>query len=85
MYIFGGRDNNRGQYQDLYQLGWCEGEVYWKEIRTTGEDPHFLSGHAAVVVNNTMYVYGGRLGILEGSNKLYALDFPTMRWNVKKT
>lgn len=83
--IFAGRDNTRGAYGDVHQLKWDESQqLNWSKIATIGDCPKYLSGHQAVVVGDDMYVYGGRVNILENSNKLFRLNLKTFRWYLMK-
>lgn len=60
--MFGGRDNNRGSFGDMYKLyNDRKGYFRWKEIIKIGLFPEYLSHHTTTVIMDRMYVFGGRL------------------------
>jgi hypothetical protein len=59
-----------------------EGSYHWKQIEATGEAPSYLCNHTAVVMENQMLVYGGRISTMLSSNVLYALNLDTYNWRI---
>ena len=53
---FGGSDGSH-RYNDTWSLNVLTRE--WTELQCTGSIPSPRSGHAAVLVGDVMYVYGG--------------------------
>ena len=54
---FGGGDNGR-RFNDTWSFNISTRK--WNEIQCTGSIPSPRAGHAAVLVDNVMYVFGGR-------------------------
>ena len=84
IYLYGGCDITFSIfYNDLWLLtsnkSNDEKKMKWKYIKTYGKKPNGSCGHGAVILNNTLYIYGGLIsnGI---SNKLYALNLKTYIW-----
>ena len=55
---FGGRDEGKHRFNDTWSFNISTRK--WNEIQCTGSIPSPRSGHAAVLVDNVMYVFGGR-------------------------
>jgi len=53
----------------------------WQQLKTTGESPSARSAHTAVVVGNSMYVFGGWNGV-HCMNDLHELNFETNTWTL---
>ena len=83
IYFYGGCDITFSVfYNDLWLLQinrQTHKKAFWKHIPTFGEIPSGSCGHGAIILNNTMYTYGGLVtsGI---SSKLYSLDLSTYTW-----
>ena len=63
-------------YNDTWRFSPAAGQ--WHRLHTTGAAPA-ACGHGAVVLGNSMYVYGG---LTDGpiSDKLHFLDFKSLAW-----
>jgi len=58
MYVFGG-DARSTTLNDFYCIN-LKGDVHeWKRIMTAGPNPPARAGHSAVVLGNSMYIFGG--------------------------
>jgi N-acetylneuraminic acid mutarotase len=57
LYLFGGTDGSY-HYNDTWSYDLATGE--WVEISCIGYIPHPREGHAAAIVDDVMYVFGGR-------------------------
>ena len=55
---FGGRGEREHFFNDTWSFDISTRK--WTEIRCTGPIPSLRIGHAAVLVDNVMYVFGGR-------------------------
>lgn len=79
LYVFGGVYNNERVSNDL----WCfmPSENKWLQVTTKGTLPPPVNEHAACVVNDHLYVYGGNdfNGTIFGT--LHVLDFPSLTWH----
>ncbi|VVC45089.1 Kelch-type beta propeller,Kelch repeat type 1,Galactose oxidase, beta-propeller [Cinara cedri] len=59
MYIFGGYTVDRKNItQDLYMLDFST--MTWSIVKTNGSPPSVREFHTATVIDNKMYIYGGR-------------------------
>jgi N-acetylneuraminic acid mutarotase len=57
----------------------------WQEIKTSGPSPGPRAHHCAAVVEDSMYVYGGKTNILRRyDSEVYALSLTTMTWKAQK-
>lgn len=78
IYVFGGVYNNEKVSNDL----WCFDTVVgkWLQLATSGDVPLPVNEHAAVIVGDRMYVYGGNdfAGIIYDS--LHMLDLHSLKW-----
>ena len=61
----GGGDDGRHYFNDTWSFDISARK--WTELRCTGPIPSPLVGHAAVLVDNIMYIFGGRAA---GATKL---------------
>jgi hypothetical protein len=52
-----------------------------RTIQTAGDGPSYLSRHTAILNNNTMIIYGGRLSPSVCSNKIFSLDLNKFIWD----
>lgn len=86
MIIFGGRTHRKNGDQwtvlnDTWQftmtpdgkVGNCRGQYHWTQLtwNLTGRPPPARFGHSAVVINNTMLVYGGTDDVKEQRTNTY--------------
>ncbi len=79
MYVFGGRDGS-GTYHDLYSYDPSNGSSgAWTQLSPSGPAPSARSGHTAVMIGSTMYVFGGWDGTTS-LNDLYAYDTVGNTW-----
>eukprot|EP01156_Anaeramoeba_ignava_P010166 Anaeramoba_ignava/a479007_25.p1 GENE.a479007_25~~a479007_25.p1 ORF type:complete len:664 (+),score=196.47 a479007_25:9-2000(+) len=61
MYIFGGcGGRNPHHYNDLHTYNISKNE--WKNIKTKGKKPFPRRNHSAAILNNKIYIYGGKPG-----------------------
>jgi N-acetylneuraminic acid mutarotase len=58
LYIFGGYDG-KTRYGDLYKCNLKSGKFKWKQLEGEGVAPLNRFGHTAVVLENSMYIFGG--------------------------
>lgn len=88
MYIFGGFENDIDQYTcDVHCLNLENME--WTFIQTFGDSPSYRDFHSATVINDKMYVFGGRgdrHGPYHSQEEIYTteiiyLDLKTKQWN----
>eukprot|EP00043_Microstomoeca_roanoka_P018663 m.202333 g.202333 ORF g.202333 m.202333 type:complete len:535 (+) comp16872_c11_seq2:227-1831(+) len=79
--LFGGSDDEQEkEFNDLHIL---DASGVWKSVQTTGMAPAPRLNHAADVVGQDLYVFGG-FQDGEAKNDLYKLDLETMKWTVIK-
>jgi N-acetylneuraminic acid mutarotase len=84
MIIFGGYEEETDSFaESVYALDLKKME--WALVRTEGFEPTLRDFHTAVVLNNRMYLFGGRggttlLGEEVYSNVLWYLDLETFKW-----
>jgi N-acetylneuraminic acid mutarotase len=76
MIVFGGYSGN-GYENGAMVFDFAAGQ--WTQLATQGESPSARSAHTAVVVGNSMYVFGGWNGI-HCMNDLHELNFETNTW-----
>lgn len=59
MYIFGGFEEEINQFScDVHKLNLKT--MHWTYVRTTGQPPSYRDFHTATILNNRMYIFGGR-------------------------
>ncbi|KAI9367894.1 hypothetical protein BJX61DRAFT_547065 [Aspergillus egyptiacus] len=77
LYIFGG-SNGADYLNDV----WCYDPItsLWHELDCVGHRPLGRGGHAAAIVDDTMYVFGGRTEMKCDLDDLIALDIPRKQW-----
>ncbi|KAK0412260.1 hypothetical protein QR680_006118 [Steinernema hermaphroditum] len=88
MYIFGGFEE---EFQRFSNETYCYNftTAQWSEIVTKGTPPIFRDFHTAAVINNNMYVFGGRgdyMGQFHSNrdfycDKLKVLNLATSEWS----
>ena len=91
MYVYGG-ETSHGTDDGMYALSLTGRDAYvWEIIHTFGPSPGARSHHASVVVDEHMYVFGGKVAshptvaahqsMLEnGFYDLFRLHLPTLTW-----
>lgn len=77
MYIFGGV--YRGFMNDMYAFHLKTG--VWKKIEMSGNIPSARSTHTAVVMNESMFIFGGERKPAY-FNDLYCYEFTTKEWKI---
>uniref|UniRef100_A0A914DQC8 Kelch domain-containing protein 3 n=1 Tax=Acrobeloides nanus TaxID=290746 RepID=A0A914DQC8_9BILA len=91
MFVYGGFEEDPQLYsQDTFVFDFKT--LQWSEFRTSGVPPQYRDFHAACVIDNRMYVFGGRCdesGAMHSNqdyycNKLKYLDLDTGRWHEPK-
>lgn len=85
LYIFGGYGGlgyARRDYNDLHMLDLEE--LQWNKLAPKGKPPEPRSGHAATVVNHTIYVFGGWNSATQFKD-LHVLDTETLTWTQAET
>ena len=88
MYIFGGSGNtqNTRNWETIYILN-CE-TFDWEKClpydNTNTQYPEPRDSHAATLMGNTMYVFGGSNGDVP-LNDLFSFNFTTKAWNIVTT
>ncbi|XP_052866120.1 LOW QUALITY PROTEIN: kelch domain-containing protein 3 [Anopheles cruzii] len=92
MYIFGGFEESIDKFScDVYYLDLRT--MHWTYVNTLGEPPSYRDFHSATVVNERMYVFGGRSDAVapyHSQEEIYCpkikyLDFKTECWQTPKT
>jgi len=88
MYIFGGFEEPHHRFcQETYAFHFPN--RHWKRLNSEGEPPQYRDFHAACVLDDKMYVFGGRsdeMGQSHSSQDVYLddlkyLDLLTNRWH----
>ncbi|KAI0080362.1 galactose oxidase [Panus rudis PR-1116 ss-1] len=75
--IFGGSDGEY-HYSDLWAF---DTEQYmWKQVRSEGPNPRSREGHAMVIVDHTLWVFGGRGSAGKDLAELSSCDLRYPRW-----
>ena len=81
MYVFGGINQEGETMNDLWKYDTVQNE--WKQIPVNEEIwPRPRSGHLAVVNKNSMYIFGGSLGLLQEVNDFLSFDFKSEKWSL---
>ncbi|KAF5099674.1 hypothetical protein D0Z00_001557 [Geotrichum galactomycetum] len=77
LYLFGGTDG-----KNWYNDTWCYDPAFntWKELNCTGFVPEPCEGHAATIVGDIMYVFGGRSRESKDLGLLSALIISSEKW-----
>lgn len=92
MYIFGGFEENIDQFScDVHCLNLKTME--WRYIQTFGTAPTYRDFHSATVINDRMYIFGGRGDIHSPyhsqeeiyCHKIVYLDLKTNHWHLPIT
>ena len=82
MYVFGGAGDDSERRQDLWQFD--AATEMWAEIKNK-EDvnwPKPRSGHSAVIFLDSMYIFGGSLGLTQETNDLFGLNLKSLTWSI---
>lgn len=74
MLIFGGVDH-KTRFNDVWIL--TPSNSKWEKIAVEGTAPHPRAHHAAVKVDNKIYIFGGYGGAAKVYGDLWRLDMPT--------
>ena len=74
MYIYGGGKCSPCNDVKLYCL--CLDTLKWLKVKVKGTQPAPRTQHAAVLVRDDMYVFGGA----ENDSHLYSLNIPKLKW-----
>lgn len=83
MYVFGGSDESNNKLNDFWKFDLVKKRwIIINHISQECEDgqPTKRSGHAASVIANKMYVFGGLEGITHETNDFYVYDFRSDTW-----
>lgn len=89
MYIFGGFEENVDQFScDVHCLNLLTME--WRYVQTFGSPPSYRDFHSATVINDKMYIFGGRGDIhspYHSQEEIYCpkivyLDLKTNHWHM---
>jgi N-acetylneuraminic acid mutarotase len=92
MYIFGGFEEVIDQFScDVHCLNLKT--MHWKYVQTFGEIPSYRDFHSATIINNRMYIFGGRgdiFGPYHSQEEIYCpkivyLDLKTHYWHMPTT
>lgn len=87
MYIFGGFEDEIDLFTwDVYYLNLDT--MQWRLVQTNGEPPSYRDFHTATVLNDRMYIFGGRgdrQGPRHSQEEIYTteivyLDLKTLQW-----
>lgn len=77
LYLFGGTDGN-SWFNDVWTYD--PSTNAWSELDCIGYIPTAREGHAAALVNDTMYIFGGRIQDGTDLGDLAAFRISTRRW-----
>lgn len=83
MYIFGGSDEGNNKLNDLWKFDLQKKRwIIINHISDECDDqqPTRRSGHAANIIGNKMYIFGGLEGITHEANDFYSFDLDTETW-----
>lgn len=78
LHIFGGTSAGGEKLNDVYSLNLDTLE--WRALATSGDSPSARDGHAAVELNDRLYIFGG-VDIYGLLSDVHALDLATLRWS----
>jgi Galactose oxidase, central domain len=92
MYIFGGFEEVIDQFSNDIHLLNLE-TMHWSFIQTSGVAPSFRDFHSATVINDRMYIYGGRGDVhapYHSQEEIYCpkivyLDLKAYKWTTPTT
>lgn len=88
MYLFGGFEDSTDQFsRDVHCLNLHS--MTWRYIQTFGDPPSFRDFHTSTIINNRMYVFGGRGDVHSPyhsqeevyCSKIVYLDLATFTWH----
>jgi len=87
LWIFGGRNNNKEELNDLYSLNLISG--IWKKINAGGDLPQGRSYHSSDISGSNLIIFSG-CGVQESGkscrlNDLFMLDTSSLVWTKKGT
>eukprot|EP00657_Telonema_sp_P-1_P006923 TRINITY_DN26429_c0_g1_i1.p2 TRINITY_DN26429_c0_g1~~TRINITY_DN26429_c0_g1_i1.p2 ORF type:complete len:163 (-),score=40.64 TRINITY_DN26429_c0_g1_i1:10-498(-) len=68
LYLWGGEHEARHAIDST--LWRCTQEGTWNQVETVGEPPEPRVAHAQAIINNTLYIFGGRQGVTLGDGDL---------------
>ena len=77
LYLFGGTDGTRW-FNDVWTYD--PAANVWTELDCIGYIPAAREGHAAALINDTMYIFGGRVQDGTDLGDLVAFKISTRRW-----
>ena len=81
LWVFGGSSDSE-TFGDLWLLeGALEGPLRWRQPPTTGETPPPRKGHAMVMLDERLFVWGGSAAGVSRDERLWVLELRTMRWS----
>jgi hypothetical protein len=83
MYVFGGSDEGNNKLNDLWKFDLKKRRwIIINHIDDECDDgqPTKRSGHAANLIGNKMYIFGGLEGITQETNDFYSFDLDTETW-----
>ena len=81
MYVFGGRNNESKQLNDLWALDLST--LKWKEIASnSSEAPLGRTGHSCDIIGHYMVIFGGFQKIANELNDLHIFNFEEMKWQI---
>ena len=67
LYMLGGEHSARHPVKDvLYALDLDKSVKAWREVEVSGSPPPPRFGHAQSVIDDCIYIFGGRMGIAVG-------------------
>jgi len=82
--MFGGEHSARHPVNDtLYALNLGTTEPAWREVKVTGDTPSPRFGHAQAVIGDSIYFFGGRMGVAIDEkllNDLFLFNTKTSVW-----
>ena len=80
LFVYGGYESDEGILDDFKMFEEIEGVGEWKQLPTeNGPGPRH--SHEAVVHEDTIYVFGGKINLFENTNSLFAFDVRQNRWS----
>jgi len=81
IYVFAGVDDKNTLLNELWSLDLEN--FRWTKCEQKGNIPSPRLGHASAIIDNKMYIFGGRTNIkpLERMNDLFCLDLDNLHWS----
>jgi basic membrane protein A and related proteins len=76
--VFGGAESASVAFADVWIFDPASG---WRQLPTSGSAPSARSGHAASIVGDTLYVFGGRSTSFDVLGDFYALNLDGGQWS----